>query len=239
MNCKKCNSPLPEGSKFCSKCGEQFETETVIEEVEKLEVEPEINQIPVVEKKKSKAPLIIGIVAGLLIIGILIFILVKIVLPSSVNNASAANGQNISDNKEYMVIGNKDYGYLELPGTWYKFKDVEENDALQYTKDSVWIVSLTTIDTTYNQTAENIANAALYNKQYGTEEVEDATIAKTKVASYDAYEVYGYYPYDNIWLVEWFFEPGDGKIHYISLEGPEYNEIYFNIPDSFSLTKIN
>jgi uncharacterized Zn finger protein (UPF0148 family) len=73
MNCKKCNSPLSEGTIFCPNCGEKVVTDVVTSETE---VEPvdnvenniteaanTVNQTVPVERKRSKASLIIGIIA--------------------------------------------------------------------------------------------------------------------------------------------------------------------------------
>ena len=68
--------------------------------------------------------------------------------------------------------------------------------------------------------------------------VENITSEKVTVAGYNGYRVYGYYKDDNEWLVEWFFEVGNDKIYYIALEGSDLLEEYFDIPDTFSLTKI-
>jgi hypothetical protein len=51
-----------------------------------------------------------------------------------------------------------------------------------------------------------------------------------------------YYPSDATYLVTYWFEAEDGKIHYIALEGPdsvsgESITDYLYIPESFSLNK--
>lgn len=70
-----------------------------------------------------------------------------------------------------------------------------------------------------------------------SEGVEKLTEATVTLGKYSAYQVYGYYASDNVWLVCWFFEAEDGKTHYISIEGPDPSSEHFNIPKTFSLTK--
>ena len=189
-----------------------------------------------IEKKKgSKLWLIIVII--IVILAGLGFVTYKFILPKVNKTEPVAEKE---EKEESMVIGTDNYGYLKLPGTWYKFNDVEGKTALQYTKDRVWIVSLESyLPSSPDQTAENLAKASLYNMINNEENVENATGATVKLAGYDAYQTYCYYTVDGIWLVEWFFEPGDGRIHYISVEGNDYTSDYFKIPETFSLKKIN
>lgn len=183
---------------------------------------------------KNNRPLIIALIIALVllvVIGILAFFIPKL----RTTNPDIV----IEEDSKDTIIGNDNFGYLKLPGNWYKFQDVDGKSALQYTKDSVWIVSIESYTPSYeDQNAENLAKSSLYNLKNNEVGVENATGATVKVAGYDAYQVYGLYTNDNIWLVEWFFEPGDGKIHYISVEGPDYKSDYFKIPETFSLTKI-
>ena len=149
MNCKKCNSPLVEGTVFCPNCGEKVVTETtptmvpeqpvvqepVIQPVaqptapaveeqpsEVLEVEGEVNNAATVVNqtapvmpapeptpiqpapaytsapapRKSKAPLIIGlIVGGVVLILVLIGVIFWMFMP--VFKEAAKNGSNTSD----------------------------------------------------------------------------------------------------------------------------------------------
>lgn len=248
MVCKKCNNQLNERDAFCPNCGEK------VEAVEQVTAPKET---PAAPQKRSKAPLIVGIILGsvflfIIIIVVLILLFTGILfrsktitndIPTSTETTTPSSSNTTTPTtttEKTTVIGNDEYGYLSLPGTWYKFYDVSgTKSGIQYTKDTVWIVSMDASTKTSEITAENLAKTALYNMKYGSETVQNATGAKVKVRNYNAYQVYGYYPNDNIWLVEWFFEPGDGKVHYISVEGNDYTSDYFKIPDSFSLSKIN
>lgn len=191
------------------------------------------------KKKGSKA--IIFIIIGLVLIGL--GVAGYFLWPTLTGKTKSEPVEDKKEEKEVTeedtIIGNDSFGYLKLPGKWYKFQDVEGKTALQYTKDSVWIVTLEAYTPSApDQTAETLAKASLYNLTNNEVGVEKPTGATVKVAGYDAYQVYGLYTSDNIWLVEWFFEPGDGKIHYMSVEGPDYTSDYFQIPETFSLTKI-
>lgn len=211
MNCNKCNTVLNENDTICPKCGTKI--------------------------KKNYKPLIIALVIGLvLLIGIIIL---SFFLPKLRKSNPDIIIEKEEKNTKDTIIGNDDFGYLKLPGKWYKFQDVDGKSALQYSLDSQWIVSLESYEPKYDdETAEYLAKTSLSNLINNEVGVENATGATVKLAGYDAYQVYGLYTNDNIWLVEWFFEPGDGKIHYISVEGPDYNSDYFKIPETFSLTKI-
>ena len=244
MVCKKCNSQLNERDAFCPNCGEK------VEAVEQVTAPKET---PAAPQKRSKAPLIVGIILGSVFLFIIIIVALILLftgilfksktitndVPTTTPSSSNTTTPTTTTEKT-TVIGSDEYGYLSLPGTWYKFYDVSgTKSGIQYTKDTVWIVSMDATTKTSEITAENLAKTALYNMKYGSETVQNATGATVKVRNYNAYQVYGYYPNDNIWLVEWFFEPGDGKVHYISVEGNDYTSDYFKIPDTFSISKIN
>ena len=84
----------------------------------------------------------------------------------------------------------------------------------------------------------------MYNKQNSSDVtgVTGATVTIGKNKKYTAYQVYMYYPSYSTYLVTYWFEAEDGKVHYIALEGPqELSGVkitdYLYIPESFSLEK--
>ncbi len=74
MICPNCNKQNPDNEKFCTGCGTQLNA-TVLQ--------------PAVTKKKSKAPLIIGIIVAILIVVVIVFIAVSGKIGIGTNNSSS------------------------------------------------------------------------------------------------------------------------------------------------------
>lgn len=162
------------------------------------------------------------------------------------------DGKNVSDNKNDvdttthfngMVVGDENYGYITVPSNWIRFYDVDGNTSLQYSYANVYIVSLNSLQD-HQHSAKDLASNFMYNMQNSTDVtgVTGATVTIGKNKEYTAYQVYMYYPADSIYLITYWFEAEDGKIHYIALEGPaELSDTkltdYLSIPESFSLKK--
>ena len=148
-----------------------------------------------------------------------------------------------SNNENTTVVGDNKYGYITIPKNWARFYDVDGNTSLQYSYANVYIVSLNYFEDT-QYTAKEYASNYMYNKQNSSDVtgVTGATVQIGKNKEYTAYQVYMYYPSDGTYLVTYWFEAEDGKVHYIALEGPE--ELsgvsitdYLYIAESFSLNK--
>lgn len=155
------------------------------------------------------------------------------------NNNNNSNSNTTNDKK---VVGDDNYGYISVPSNWNRFYDVDGNNSLQYSYGNLYIVSLNTLDAT--RTAKEYASNYMHNKQNSSEVtgVTGATVTIGKNKEYTAYQVYMYYPSDSTYLVTYWFEAGDGKVHYIALEGPQELDgvkitDYLYIPESFSLKK--
>jgi hypothetical protein len=145
-------------------------------------------------------------------------------------------------NNDTKVVGDEKYGYITIPSNWTKFYDTDGDDSLQYSYANAYIVTLDILDG--QNSAKTYASNYMYNKQNSSEVtgVSGATITIGKNKEYTAYQVYMYYPSDSTYLVTYWFEAEDGKVHYIALEGPqELNGVkmtdYLYIAESFSLKK--
>ena len=163
------------------------------------------------------------------------------------------NGKEVTANKEESqtednkaatkVVGDDKYGYITIPENWYKFYDIDGNTSLQYSYASIYIVSINYFEDS-QYTAKEYASNYMYNIQNASDvtDVTGATVQIGKNKEYTAYQVYMYYPASKTFLVTYWFEAEDKKVHYIALEGPaELNETkitdYLYIPESFSLIK--
>lgn len=148
----------------------------------------------------------------------------------------------VSEGMATKVVGSEEYGFVEVPENWGRFIDTAGASALQYSYANIYIVSLDQIDAN-GYTAEDYASTFMTNQE-NEPSVTGVTGSKVQIGKnneYLAYQVYMYYPNEDVYLITYWFETGDGKIRYIALEGPEkLGNIgitdLLSIPNSFSLT---
>ena len=162
-------------------------------------------------------------------------------------NGNLVEQNNETDNKTVtnnITVGDDKYGFVSIPSNWTRFHDIDGSNSLQYSLANVYIVTLDVIEG--QNTAKEYALSYLNEKKKSSEvtDVTGATVTIGKDKKYTAYQVYMYYPSDSTYLITYWFDTDDGKVHYISLEGPEeLDKIklkdYFYIPESFSLTNSN
>lgn len=144
-------------------------------------------------------------------------------------------------NKKYMVMGDDTLGYVKLPGSWYKGKVAGSADSsLQYfTYDNgKYIITLDVLDKTKYTDIKSTASTFEYSYKQDSDATNIST-TQTKVGKYDAYQIKVQYKSDSVWVYSYFFKAEDGLIHMIQTEGLDTTSDYFDIPDTFSLTKIN
>ena len=151
--------------------------------------------------------------------------------------------ENKENDNENTIVGDNKYGYINIPSNWVRFYDVDGTTSLQYSYANLYIVTLNYFEDS-THTAKEYASNYLYNKQNSNDVkgVTGATVKIGKNKQYTAYQVYMYYPLDKVYLITYWFEAEDGKVHYIALEGPsELNGMqitdYLYIAESFSLNK--
>ena len=150
---------------------------------------------------------------------------------TSNTNTTTTNTNTSSNTKR---VGDDKFGYVTVPSNWYRFVDPNATSTLQYSYANVYIVTLYARDKSEISARDYATNTMYKMKQEGAENVTGATVSLGK---YTAYQVYGYYKNENLWLVCWHFETEDNKTHYISMEGPDASSEHFKIPETFSLKK--
>ena len=256
MECMNCHEMNEEGNKFCNNCG----TELVKKEVTNTQVEePKPVETPVTpivtsntSKKSSNVVVIVIVgVVSVILVGILAFFGVRAVINSyqanneisgkidtntnsNTNNNSYNNNENdYNYNKpKTQVVGKDKYGYVTIPSDWVPFKDPSVSiDLVQYTNGEDFILTMNYYDKTEVPSAMQAASNI--KSHLASENVEGLTGATVKMGSYDAYQVYGYYPDDDLWLVCWLFDGNDGYIHYLAIEGSDHYSDFFDIPNTF------
>lgn len=153
-------------------------------------------------------------------------------IPSSSKVSEKANGslsssatkKNDVKTEETQRVGSDDYGYIDIPKNWLKFRDVDGGDSIQYTDGSGYnIVTMNAytkekakIQEREEFTAQTIANRIYYNWQ-NNKNVNRVWGSKGAVAGNEAYQV-NVIMKSGQYLVSWIFKK-DEKVYLIALEG--------------------
>ena len=129
--------------------------------------------------------------------------------------------------KDTQWIGSDDYGYVKVPQSWIKFKDVNGGDDIQYSDGTdINIVTLNTFKAEQFGISESelekvdpiqISNS-IYQSKSESPDFSKVWRSKSKIGSYDAYVV-NCIAKNGKYLVIWIFKSDDGKFRYVSLEG--------------------
>ena len=138
-------------------------------------------------------------------------------------------------------VGNPTMGYIDIPSTYVTFEEEGGLGGLagyyQYTcVDGYSIVTVQAYDDT---TALDLANSVYDNFESDTYVDQDSLEgAEVTIAGYDAYQVYCYYPDDDVYVVSWCFETPDvdNYTHYLAIEFDYNNQDIFDASETFSMT---
>jgi len=203
-----------------------------------------------VKNKKFCAGIVLNIIAILLSIFIFVLGIAAISTYTGVNMEETLNNldkqiekfeklelySKKSDKYEigYKYVGSEEYGYIKVPSNWVKFVDVEKNDTIQYSYANTWIATI-------YATKSDLSLGKYANKIYSNFKEDGAnfvTLRKEKIAEeYNAYKVTCYYEDENVYVRCWAFEDEKNVIHYIAIEGPEKENDYYDLINTFVLKK--
>lgn len=253
MFCVKCGNPVDLNSKFCTNCGAEIKTEVQNSNKEnQTSVNNNSNNNNSKNNKGIKVGLIIfiSVIVASVILFVIFFskfihnitkkVMINENIQSDIEKATddliSGIHDEFNDKTNTAVnekkIGNNEFGYLKVKDNWYKYYDVDAPQVLEYTLDGNWIICMYAQDSSKLDAKTYAQNVGAKMKEEGATGVTGATV---KVGPYTAYQVYGYYTSHNKWVVAWCFEPGDGKSHYISIEGTDRYNSNYNIVDTFTL----
>lgn len=137
-------------------------------------------------------------------------------------------------------VGNDEAGYIDVPSEFVLFQEEGglSGDVESYQYSDPTGKTIFTISGYEGVDAKAVADALLE----GLEEdgAEDATGAETTIAGYDAYQVYCYYPDENLFLVMWVFETAehDDLVHFVGIEfdADEYTDVWL-LSETFGFDK--
>ena len=135
----------------------------------------------------------------------------------------------------YKYVGSEEFGYIKVPNNWVKFVDVESNDTIQYSYANTWITTI--YATKSDMSLSNYANTVYSN--FKDDGANFVTLRKEKITekNYNAYKITCYYEDDNVYVRCWTFEDENGIKHYIAIEGPEKENDYYDLINTFVLSK--
>ena len=129
--------------------------------------------------------------------------------------------------KDTQWIGSDDYGYVKVPQSWIKFKDVNGGDDIQYSDGTdINIVTLNTFKAEQFGISESelekvdpiqISNS-IYQSKSESPDFSKVWGSMSRIGGYDAYQV-NCIAKTGKYLVIWIFKSDDGKFRYVSLEG--------------------
>lgn len=142
------------------------------------------------------------------------------------------------------IVGDEDYGYIDIPNNWINFIDVDGTTALQYSYANAYIATLDYVEGTYDAKESAAAHQLTEENNADVTDVNTKIVTIGKNKKYTAYQVSSYYKNEDIYLITYWFNTDDGVLRYIAIEGPdELDEMklsdFYSIPESFSLTKEN
>ena len=131
------------------------------------------------------------------------------------------------------IVGDDHFGYVKVPTTWVEFTDVDNPSVYQYTDigEAGYIVTLQTYeeDITPYQAATNLKNNI---ESEGNEVVLKTAIIGSKYVAYKLDAKYTDGTYIDIYLFK-----ADGKLRFVSIEGPDDTNDNFEIPKTYSVSK--
>ena len=162
----------------------------------------------------------------------------------SESDTAETTNTEVSSTMDFKRIGSEQLGYVNIPSSWLKFRDLDETvKDLQYSDPAgTTIVTMNLFDKkglseedARNFGAEEAANnvwASLRNS--GAADIQGSTV---KLKHYDTFQVSAIYS-DGSRLVAWLFEAEDNEIHYVAVESPSeerFMQTVKLISESYSL----
>lgn len=237
MICRNCSSLVEQGKSTCPNCGSPISSYEEIKSIDSIKTnssnpffrkkEENTNtqvQTPMDDKSRTKSMMIYGSVIAVFVILMVVLVIGPLFKSGNSNNQV-----------QNSIVGNERVGYLTLTNEWSEYTDEKDSRTLRYVKDN-WVIAIDAIKKTEELDYEELAKASYYDKKKD-ENVASSTATPVKFGDYDAFQVSSYYKNTKTWLVEWFFDAEDERVHYIAIQGDDLESDVFNVIDTYKLEK--
>ena len=131
----------------------------------------------------------------------------------------------------YKRVGEEKYGFIEIDSTWQPY--VNSKDMLQYEGKNGFL-TLYYIENPHLNAREYMSE--IYNS-VSIDGAEDLEVTEVIVDNYDAYQLSGYYPFEDAYIAIWCFLDNNNILHYIEIDSNKYNSKAFSKIESYSVLK--
>ncbi|MBQ7765938.1 MAG: hypothetical protein IJ397_03730 [Lachnospiraceae bacterium] len=142
------------------------------------------------------------------------------------------SSEDVAVTGDVQRVGDEKYGYTDIPADYVVFTDpYNDGDYIQYSDPTgTNILTMTYYEESYID-AENLAYNLLEQLETDTGiDPSSVTGAMVTLDGCEAFQVYGYYPDEDIFLVVWVLDsPEDDYTHYIAVEFTSDNYDLFDI----------
>lgn len=131
----------------------------------------------------------------------------------------------------YKRVGEEKYGFIDVDSTWSPY--VETRDMIQYGGKTGGLILYYIENPNFNarEYMSEIYNSV--NRDGGN----NLEITEVTIDGYNAYQLSGYYAYEDIYFAIWCFLDNDNIIHYIEIDSLKYESDVFSKIESYSVLK--
>lgn len=131
----------------------------------------------------------------------------------------------------YKRVGEEKYGFIDIDSTWTPYFGA--SDMFQYKGKDEFLTLYYIEEPNFNAREYMYEIYNSVNRDGG----ENLEITEIIVDGYNAYQLSGYYAYEDIYIAIWCFLDDKNIMHYIEIDSEKYNSVAFSRIESYSVLK--
>jgi hypothetical protein len=134
------------------------------------------------------------------------------------NGDERENGEE-RENGDVRQVGSETHGFIQIPRNWANFANLDPMPgALQWTDGGGVIISINYFGAELELEALTVLSTfATCHENNGAVNIDGARVT---LNNQQVYQMYGYFPATDSFIVMWMFDSESGGVHYIAVEGP-------------------